>query len=132
MSKFIHAFIRDLDHTSMILKLLKEIEMVTHFPVDSYVRDRGMVIHYLRDYRSRRPITKESLDAIPLSDSLLLRQKVKKLHDTDLYWLCHEIAQLKSSGVEKNAGKSLYVFLDQFLKEDKKRSKRELPGYLIP
>jgi hypothetical protein len=83
----------------------------------------------------RRPISKIGIDTVPFPKDLLLTKKIKKLHDTDIYWLCHEIAQIKQSGVEPNAGKTLYVFLDQFLKDDskkKKKTKALLPGYLIP
>jgi hypothetical protein len=132
MPKHIHTFIRDLSEDSAILKLLKEIEFAVQFPMADYLKN-SMVIHYLTDYRVRRPITRESLDAIPFSDDLLLRQKIKSLHDTDIYWLCNEIAQMKLTGVEKHEGSTLYVFLDRFLKDSKKKiSKSPLPGYMIP
>ncbi len=131
MTKLLQTFIRDLSEDSLILDLLKEIEMVTKFPLESF-KKTSMVVHYLREYRIRRPISKDSIDAIEFSDSLLLKHKIKKLHDTEIYWLCNEIAQMKKSGVERHAGKTLYVFLDQYLKDDKKIKRPPLPGYLIP
>lgn len=76
MPKHIHTHIRDLSEDSVILKLLKEIELAVQFPMSGYLKS-SIVIHYLTDYRVRRPITRESIDAIPLSDSLLLRRKSK-------------------------------------------------------
>lgn len=132
MPKHIHTYIRDLSEDSVILKLLKEIEFAVQFPLSGYLKG-SMVIHYLMDYRVRRAIGRESLDAIPFSESLLLRQKIKKLNDTDIYWLCNDIAQMKRTGVEKHEGMTLYVFLDRFLKDGKtKSSKSQLPGYMIP
>lgn len=129
----IHTYIENLPSKSPILKLLKEIEEVISFPLAPYLEKSSMVIHYLKDYRTRRPIGKDSIDAIPFSEQYLLKQKIRKLHETEIYWLCQEIAQLKNSGVERNAGKTLYVFLDQYLDDKKKKIKKSvLPGYLIP
>ncbi|OGH05908.1 MAG: hypothetical protein A2W22_06920 [Candidatus Levybacteria bacterium RBG_16_35_11] len=137
MAKFIHihTFIVHLDQDGAIFKLLREIEEVTKFPLRPYLNGKHMVIHYLKDYRARRPIGKDCIDAVPFSASLLLKQKIKKLHNTDIYWLCHEIARIKRTGVEQIAGKTLYVFLDQFLKDEKRKKKSiksPLPAYLIP
>lgn len=134
MTNILQTFIKDLDQDGKVMQLLREIEQVIQFPIAPYLK-ASMVVHYLTDYRVRRPITKDSIDAIPFSDDLLLKKKINKLHDTDIYLLCHEIAQMKRSGVEKIAGKTLYVFLDQYLKDDRgktRRSTTQLPGYLIP
>ena len=132
MSKFMHMRISELEEDSVILKLLREIEQVTQFPLQPHLSDpNGMVIHYLKDYRDRRPITKDGLDGIPFSESFLLRQKIRKLHDTEVYWLCNEIAHMKRTGVEKISGKTLYVFLDQYLNPKKKPAKHLLPGYML-
>lgn len=132
MTKFSHNRIHDLKEDSKIFQLLKEIAQVTQFPLHPYLSNpHSMVIHYLIDYRKRRAITKDSLDAIPFSETLLLKQKIKKLHETEIYWLCNEIAQLKRSGVEKISGKTLYVFLDEYLNPKKKPAKQLLPGYIL-
>ncbi len=122
MSKIIDTFIRDLDQSSIILNLLKEIELVTRFPLVPHMN--SPVIHYLTDYRERRPISTESIDAIPFSGDMLLTKKIKKLHETEIYWLCNEIAQIKHMGVEKVSGKTLYIFLDQYLQDKKKKKKK--------
>lgn len=124
--------IRNLPEDSMILKLLREIAEATQIPLEPFRNnDRSMVIHYLIHYRAKRPITKDGLDTIPLSDDYLLKKKISKLHETEIYWLCNEIAQMKRSGVEKISGMTLYVFLDRYLNE-KQKKKRQLPGFLIP
>ncbi|MDH4232894.1 MAG: hypothetical protein OEW04_12810 [Nitrospirota bacterium] len=130
MKRVAETFIKDLPEDSPVLKLLKEIAEVTHFPLAPHLEDKhSMVIHYLKDYRSRRPISKESLEAIPFSDTWLLKKRISKLHDTDIYWLCNDIARMKNTGVEKIAGKTLYVFLDQYLKDDKTKKKKKAPSF---
>lgn len=125
MTKYLHSYLKNFNEDDDIMKLLKEIEMVTKFSLSPYLSN-SMVIHYLKDYRARGSITKDSIDAVPFSDSLVLRQKIKKLHDTQLYWFCNEIAGLKRSGVERNEGNTLYVFLNRYLKDaaPKKRKRK--------
>ncbi len=134
MARITEKFIRDLGPDSIILKLLKEIELVAQFPLAPFLKG-SMVVHYLMDYRARRPISKDSIDALwPLLEDFLLTKKIRKLHDTEIYWLCNEIAQMKRSGVEKIAGSTLYVFLDRYLKDEKKKKMKKLllPGYSLP
>lgn len=133
MIKHSERHIRDLPEDSLILKLLREIAEVTQIPLEPFRNnDKSMVIHYLVHYRAKRPITKDSLDAIPFSDEYLLKKKISKLHETEIYLLCNEIAQMKRTGVEKISGMTLYVFLDRYLNEKQKKKKRQLPGFLIP
>ena len=65
MTIYSQLLIKNLSEDSIILKLLREIEMVIHFPI--IPNDKTMVIHYLRDYRMRRPIGKISIEATPFS-----------------------------------------------------------------
>lgn len=125
MKNYLQTFVKDIKDKD-ILELLKEIEAVRKFAIAPYIKG-SMLVHYLTDLIKRGPITKESIDAKPFSGSMLLRQKIKKLHDTEIYWLCNEIAALKRSGVELNEGKTLYVFLSQFLKEPKTKKKKKPP-----
>lgn len=111
--KLLHKIISEFDEDSLVMKLLKEIDTAVVYPLESFMS--SPVIHYLKELRVRRPITKESIDAIPFSDSFLLKLKIRKLHGTELYQLCNEIALMKASRVEEVEGKFLYVFLDQYL-----------------
>jgi hypothetical protein len=131
MTNYKEMFIKDLAHDSLILVLLKEIAHATQFPLEPH-QNRSMVIHYLKDYRVRRPITKESIDAVDPFNTFHLRKQIKKLHGTEIYFLCDEIAHFRGTGVERIAGHTLYSFLDQYLKDGKKKKKRPLPGYLVP
>ncbi len=131
MTNYKEMFIKDIAEDSLILKLLKEIAQATQFPLEPH-QSRSMVIHYLIDYRIRRKITKESLDAVDPFNTFLLRKKISKLHDTEIYFLCDEIAHIQGTGVEGVANNTLYSFLDRFLKAGKKKKKQPLPGYLIP
>lgn len=81
----------------------------------------------LKNYRVRRPIGKEAIDAIPLSKDLLLTKKIRFFKDTEIFWLCQEIASIKKISIETVMGKTLYIFLDQYLKDGKKKAKRLLP-----
>ena len=130
--KVIHSLISDLPEDSIILKLLNEIAMVIQLPLTPYLcGPHSMVIHYLEDYRARRAISRRSIDAVPFPKELLLTRKISKLHETEIYTLCHEIAMLRGSGVEQVAGHTLYVFLDQYLK--KRKTKPPVPpGYAFP
>lgn len=134
MKNVAETFIRDLEEDSLILKLLKEISHLTHFSLTPHLEDKhSMVIHYLKDYRARRPISKESIDAIPLPGDWLLTKKIKNLLDTDIYWLCNDIARMNRISIETVSGKTLYIFLDQYLKDNKKKKKvlSPLRGYSL-
>jgi hypothetical protein len=130
-TKLLHKIISEFAEDSLVIKLLKEIDMAVVYPLKSFMS--SPVIHYLKELRARRPITKESIDSIPFSDSFLLKMKIKKLHGTELYQLCNEIAFIKNSCVEEVEGKFLYVFLDQYLVDGKiKKAKVKLkPANLI-
>jgi TATA-binding protein-associated factor Taf7 len=127
------TFIRDLEEDSVVLKLLKEIADLTHFSLTPHLKN-SMVIHYIKDYRARRPISKESIESIPLPGDWLLTKKIKKLHETDIYDLCNNIARMNRISIENVSGKTLYIFLDQYLKDNKKKKKKilsPLRGYSL-
>ncbi len=129
--KLIHTLIQDLPEKSLVLQLLREIESVTHLPLEP-TRGR-MVIHYLTDLGARRQITRRSIDATLFWERPLLTRKIRTLHETEIYRLCHEIAQMNRSGVEAHGGATLYAFLDRQLKNaPKKRAKPTRAGNLIP
>lgn len=127
---FMHKLIADLDEDDAIMRLLKEIEMVIRLPLSTYT-GKDQVIFYLKDYRRRRPIGKASIEAQPFPKELMLTKKISKLHGTDVYMLCHELASLHDSSIEKEAGRTLYVFFDQFLKDKKKKSYPPQPAYML-
>jgi len=132
-TKVMQFYINKLEADSAILKLLKEIETTTHFPLDHL--SSGMVIQYLKDLRSRRPITKDSIDAIFNSSKFLLKQKINKIEDPQLIKLCQEIANNKGSRLEEVMRMTLYVFLDKYLNDKFKPNSRKsalLPGNLYP
>lgn len=131
MTNYKEMFIKNLADDSLILVLLKEIAQAIQFPLEPHQRG-SMVIHYLQDYRIRRPITKESLDTVDPFNKFLLRKQIRKLHGTEIYFLCDEIAHFYGTGVERIAGCTLYSFLDRYLKDGKKRKKPLVPGYLVP
>lgn len=123
MINYREMFIKELDEDSDVYKVLKEVELVKNFPLSPF-KNNSMVIHYLRDCILKRgSITKDNLDLIP-HNSLLLRKTLKKLHNSDIYFLCQSIAVLGKSGVEKNAGSKLYVFLNKYLKNPPKKKKK--------
>lgn len=124
MRNYRELFIKELDENSDVYKLLEEVAVVKSFPLPPYKRN-SMVIHYLQDSILKRgSITKDNLDLIP-HNNLLLLKTLKKLHNSDIYFLCQSIAVLGNSGVEKNASSMLYVFLNKYLKDPpKKRKKR--------
>lgn len=131
--KIMQLYINKLDADSAILRLLKEIEAATHFPLNHL--SSGMVIQYLKDLIARRPITKGSIDAIPDHSEFLLKQKIYKIEDPQLLKLCQEIAHNKGSELEQIKGMTLYVFLDQYLSDKFKPKNRKplpLPGYVYP
>lgn len=129
--KLLHKIISEFAEDSVVIKLLKEIDMAVVYPLESFMSSPA--IHYLKEFRARRPITKKSVDAIPFSDSFLLKMKIRKLHGTELYQLCNEIAFMKDSCVEEVEGKFLYVFLDQYLVDGKIKKPKVMhkPAYLI-
>jgi hypothetical protein len=129
--KIIHLFISSLNEDSMILKLLKEIEITAHYPLEPL--SNGTVIQYLKDLITRRPITKESIEAISDSSKFLLKMKIRKIEDKQIIKLCEEIAMIKGSGFENISGMTLYVFLDRYLKDKVNPKKLKLSpkaGYL--
>jgi|SRR6185369_1864415 len=129
--KIKHLFISSLDEDSMVLKLLREIEITAHYPLEPL--SNGTVIQYLKDLISRRPITKESIEAISDSSKFLLKMKIKKIEDKQLLKLCEEITRNKGSDFEDITGMTLYVFLDRYLKDKvnpKKRKPSPKAGYL--
>lgn len=129
---YIHKLIKDLEEDDSIMLLLKEIEMVIRLPLSMYTGDHHQqVIHYLKDYRLRRKIGKDGIEAHPFPKELMLTKKITKLHGTDVYMLCHELASLHGSSIEKEAGRTLYVFLDSFLKDKKKKSYPPQPAYML-
>lgn len=133
-NKVMHSYMSDIEDNSILFKLLKEIEMVAEYPLDTH-HYKGMVIHYLKDLRARRPITKYSIDAVPNSSTFILRHKIRTIKDHQLLKLCVEIANNKKSELEDVKGMSLYVFLDRYLKDvvkTKKRKPKPLPGYAYP
>lgn len=127
---YINKKIADLAEADSILQLLREIEMVIRLPLSGYTGS-SQVIHYLKDYRSRRPIGKASIEAHPFPKELMLTKKISKLHGTDVYMLCHEIAGLHGTSIEKVAGHTLYVFLDKYLKDSVKKSYPPQPAYML-
>ncbi len=130
MSKIIHRWIGDLREDDIIWQLLKEIEAAVKLPLSPFLK-KSMVIQYLMDYRVRRPIDKNGLDTVPLPRTALLRQKLSKLKETDIYWLCWEIAQLKHISIENVPDHTLYIFLDRYLKEGKKKKKFLAPANML-
>ena len=131
---FMHKLIKDLEEGDSILLLLQEIEMVISLPLSMYTGDdhHQQVIHYLRDYRRRRPIGKASIEAQPFPKNLMLTKKISKLQGTDVYMLCQELASLHHSSIEKEAGRTLYVFLDLFCKDKVKKKYPLQPAYMLP
>lgn len=124
MKNYRETFIKELDENSDVHKLLEEVEAVKNFPLLPY-RKNSMIIHYLQDCILKRgSITKDNLDLIP-HNNILLRKPLKKLHNSDIYFLCQSIAVLGQSGVEKNAGSMLYVFLNKYLKEPTKKKRKK-------
>jgi hypothetical protein len=112
-----------------ILRLISELEEVTRVRRDIYLHNSPL-LHYfqgcVRPNGASMPqvlITKQMLDAHDYDNSYMLRKKIGKLKDTQVYWLCHEMACARRIGFETVLTKSLYVLLNQSLKEEKKRKK---------
>lgn len=132
--KIMHSYISQIPEDSMLYGLLREIEMVTEYPLELH-KDKGMLIHYLDDLISRRPISKVCIDLVPNSSTFHLKQKIRNIKDTQLIKLCEEIATNKGSTFEDIIGMTLYVFLDRYLKANfipSKRKPKPLPGYAYP
>ena len=130
VDKIMHSYINTIPENSILFGLLKEIEMVTEYPIN--FQSNSMVIHYLDDLISRRPITKLCIDAMPNSSAFLLKQKIGKIEDPQISMLCQEIANNKGSEFDDIKSMTLYVFLDRYLKANykpKKRKPKPLPGY---
>jgi len=113
-----------------ILKLISELEEITGIPRQIYLHNSPL-LHYfqgcVRPNGASTPqvhITKQMLDAHDFDNSYMLRKKIGKLKDTEVYWLCHEVASARGIGFEPLLTKSLYVFLSQSLKEEKKMKKK--------
>lgn len=126
---YLHTIISDLQkNDNDVWKLLKEIEAVTgHHLEDPYIPRNMMVIHYLQEVRLRKELTKNSLDAVPLSKDRFLWQKLIKLQDTnpDIFKLCQDIGKLRNTGLEKT-NYFLYAFLNKHLKEKKRKPKLKI------
>lgn len=138
--RLVETWISELPEDSLVLKLLNEIAKVIDLPLTPCLSGPpSMVLHYLLDYRVRRPISKRSIDAIPFPKDFMLTWKIKALHDTEIYCLCQELAIMAEISIETVMGKTLYIFLDQSLayilldqkKKKRKRKPPELPGYSI-
>jgi len=112
--------------------LLKEIELVTEFPLADFTN--MMVIHYLMHIRSKRAISKESIVKFADHKSFYLTQKIGKLKETEIYGFCHELAKMRSSNYASIDGKTLYSFLDNVLDSSKKRKELKtgpIPAHLL-
>ena len=116
-----------------ILGLISELEEVTRVRREIYPHNSHL-IHYLQG--SVRPngastpqvlITKPMLDAHDFDNSYMLRKKIGKLKDTQVYWMCHEMACIREIGFEPLLTKSLYVFLNQSLKDEPMKRKKISP-----
>ena len=121
--------ISEISEDDDIYRLLQEIEIVTKFSLSPF-RNNGpsQVIHYLTEYRKRRPIDKTGINTYPLPKELLLTKKISKLNGSNVYELCRELAALKGESIENCGGNTLYVFLDRYLKDGKKKKEKYLPG----
>ena len=74
-------------------------------------------------------IDKAKLDSTDdFTNSSILRQQIKELINTQIYWLFDELARLyKRQSIEPDLGKRVYVFLNECLKEPKKKRKKKKP-----
>jgi hypothetical protein len=114
-----------------ILTLIVELEQVTRLRRDIFLD--GPLIHFLQ--QCVRPngaatkqilITKDMLDSTSDFENLfLLRKQIKKLSETQIYWLCVELARLKKLSIENCMGTMLYVLINKCLKEEKRKKKRK-------
>lgn len=135
MKEHLHTFLKDITDSD-ILGLLNEMETVTRVKREPF--KNSMLIHYFQVClrpngadTEQVPIDKRKLDSTDdFSNSFCLRKQINKLQDTKLYWLCNEIAGLKGHSVEHVVGKRLYVFLNEYFKETKKKKKKKPINYM--
>lgn len=134
MTNYLNTFLKDIIDKD-ILHLLDELEKVTKVRHEPY-KDILYLLHYLQ--LCVRPngadteqvlIDKAKLDSTDdFTNSSILRNKIRDSADTQLYWLFDELARLyKRQSIEPDLRKTIYVFLNECLKEPKKRRKKKKP-----
>ena len=136
MTNHLSTFLRDITDND-IMRLIKELEDVTRVRYEPYLHT-DMLHHYLQTCvrpngasMPQVPISKQMLDAQDFDNSYMMRNKVGKLKDTQVYWVCHELACFYRIGFEPVLSKSLYVFLNQCLKEAPKKKKKAPPRNIL-
>jgi len=118
-------------------RLVTELEHVTRVSRGIFIGN-STLLHYLQ--QCVRPdgasmpqvmISKQMLDAHDYDNSYILRKQIRKLHDTQIYWVCHELARARRIGFEPELSRSLYVFLNQSLKDGPKKKKKIPPRNIL-
>jgi len=120
-----------------IERLITELEHVTRVGRDIFLGNSNLLQYFeqcVRPNGATTPqvlITKQMLDAHDYDNSYMLRKKIGKLHDTQVYHVCHEIACARRISFEPELNKSLYVFLNQSLKDAPKKKKKIPPRNIL-
>lgn len=128
VTQYLSTPLKDIVDTD-IPTLIVELEYVTKVKREIFFD--GPLIHYFQ--QCVRPngactpqilITKDMLDSTDdVTNSFLLRKQIKKLNNTQIYWLCVELSRLKQFSIERLMGTALYVFLNRCLKDEIRKKK---------
>lgn len=120
-----------------LLSLITDLEQVTGVRRElNYDLPFGMYLHdCLRPNGSDYPpiiINPRMLNKA--AELLVLKNKINKILDTELYNLCKEIAKSREIHIENVHTKSVYVFLNECYKDQpkKRRGKRPKENRLWP
>ena len=128
MSNYLQTRVCEIEDKD-ILQLLMELNSVTGVSFVTFRENKeSRLIQYLSQCITPSPIeggpiTPKRLNAVDPFNAFLLRKKIGKLHETQIYQLCHDITGLKGGSVEDYLGHTLYVFLNRKFKEKKIKRK---------
>jgi len=125
-----HKNICDLSVDSHILKLFKEIDLVSGHLLEAYMTEKDLIINYLTEFHRGKPLSKGRIDKITDHETSYLSKRIGKLKGTDLYDLCQEIARTKSDDYESIDNKTLYVFLNKAFNASKKKKQEKAASAL--
>ncbi len=136
MTNYLNTFLKDIEDRD-IVNLLDELVKVTKVQHEPF-KNRIFLIHYLQlCVRPNGADTEQVLidnakldSAGDYTNSFMLRKKIKDVADTQLYWLFDELARVyKKQSIEPDLRKTIYIFLNECLKEPKRKKKKKPFNY---
>ena len=116
-----------------VQRLVWELAQISGHSFDRLFDERQFVISCLKTCfyvngggEKPVPISKDDLDSVDPLDAYLLRRKIGKIEDDEVFRLCRELADLHPPLIlEQHTGASLYVFLAKRVVTKKTKPKQK-------